>query len=461
MTLRHIAVIDIGKTNAKLAIVDARDLSEIDVITRPNVVLDGPPYPHFDVEAIWTFLLHGLSQFQKRLGIDAISVTTHGASCAMIAPDGALAAPILDYEHSGPDDLAADYDAIRPGFEETGSPRLPMGLNLGAQLHWQFAQDPGLRERTSAIVTYPQFWGHQLAGVLASDVSSLGCHTDLWIPSEARYSSLVERLGIADKMAPARRSAEVLGPVLPQISAQTGLNPDTPVHCGIHDSNASLLPHILNRTAPFSVVSTGTWVIAMSVGSEEKNLDPSRDTLVNVNALGAPVPSARFMGGREFELGMNGQTSACHEQTLAAVAQDGPMLLPALVPESGPFQGQHYSWVGSVPLHGTQERAAALGFYLALMTAECLSLTGHKGPIFVEGPFAKNKGFCGMLTAATNCTVVATDNTTGTSQGAALLALNDRALRPAFEGTRYLPQKNRTYEQYANNWRRSLKTRLD
>ena len=461
MTPRHIAVIDIGKTNAKLAIVDAHDLSEIDVITRPNVVLDGPPYPHFDVKAIWTFLLNGLGEFKKRIGIDAISITTHGAACALIAPDGALAAPILDYEYSGPDDLAADYDAIRPGFEETGSPRLPMGLNLGAQLHWQFAQDPGLRDRTGSIVTYPQFWGHQLAGVLASDVSSLGCHTDLWNPSEAQYSSLVERLSIADKMAPARRSAKVLGPVLPQISAQTGLNPDTPVHCGIHDSNASLLPHVLNRNAPFSVVSTGTWVIVMSVGGEKKTLDPSRDTLVNVNALGDPVPSARFMGGREFELGMNGQISTGNEQTRAAVAQDGPMLLPALVPESGPFQGQHHSWVGSVPLPGTQERAAALAFYLALMTAECLSLTGHTGPIFVEGPFAKNKGFCEMLTAATNCTVVATDTTTGTSQGAALLALNGRALRTALEGTRYLPQQHRSYEQYANTWRRAVTARLD
>ena len=51
---------------------------------------------------------------------------------------------------------------------------------------------------------------------------------------------------------------------------------------------------------PFSVVSTGTWVIAMAVGGAAVELDPARDTLVNVNAFGEPVPSARFMGGREF-----------------------------------------------------------------------------------------------------------------------------------------------------------------
>ena len=52
-------------------------------------------------------------------------------------PDGDLALPVLDYEHDGPEQLAADYDAARPPFAETGTPRLPIGLNLGAQLFWQ------------------------------------------------------------------------------------------------------------------------------------------------------------------------------------------------------------------------------------------------------------------------------------------------------------------------------------
>ena len=42
--------------------------------------------------------------------------------------------------------------------------------------------------------------------------------------------------------------------------------PGTPVLTGIHDSNASLLPHLIDRKPPFAVVSTGTWVIAMAIG---------------------------------------------------------------------------------------------------------------------------------------------------------------------------------------------------
>ena len=63
MSKRHVAVIDIGKTNAKLALVNLANLSEIAVVTRPNKVLPGPPWPHFDTEGHWEFLLHSLAFF--------------------------------------------------------------------------------------------------------------------------------------------------------------------------------------------------------------------------------------------------------------------------------------------------------------------------------------------------------------------------------------------------------------
>lgn len=456
MMRAQIAVIDIGKTNAKVAIVDASDVSEVAVVTCPNTVCTGPPYPHVDVEAIWDFLLKALAEFHARYRIDALSITTHGATGGLIAADGSLAAPILDYEHTGPDDVAGDYDALRPSFEETGSPRLPMGLNLGAQFHWQFLQDATLLDRTASVVTYPQYWGYRLSGALSCDVSSLGCHTDLWNPFEARFSPLVERLGIADKMAPARKSTDILGSILPEVAQRTGLKPDTPVYCGIHDSNASLLPHVLRRSPPFSVVSTGTWVIVMTVGGPKIALDPSRDMLINVDARGHPVPSARFMGGREYELILDGGNVSPDAEVLDRVASEGPFLMPAIVPESGPFQGRQSCWVGPEPGQGTPERNAAVSFYLALMAAECLSLTGHEGAVIVEGPFAANVGFCEMLSVATDSPVISAPSATGTSQGAAMLALPLRAVQEKRDseprGNNSMPE----YRTYAERWRQAV-----
>jgi sugar (pentulose or hexulose) kinase len=453
-TPRHIAVIDIGKTNAKLALVDLVTLQERAVVTRPNTVLPGPPWPHFDVEGHWAFLLDALADFHRDHRVDAISVTTHGACAALLDASGALAAPILDYEHEGPDAVAADYDAIRPSFAETGSPRLAGGLNVGAQLHWQFSTDPGLRDRTAHIVTYPQYWGYRLTGVVASDVTSIGCHTDLWNPRESTFSSLPSRLGIEDKIAPVRKSTDLLGSILPEIAARTGLPTGTAVSVGIHDSNASLYPHILTQEAPFSVVSTGTWVIAMAMGGSVQALDPRRDTLLNVSARGEPVPSARFMGGREYEMIRAGHSAPASDADILEILESQTMLMPAVEPLTGPFQGKAMRWIGQEPGPGTGARIAALSFYLAMMTDACLRLTGASGPTIVEGPFANNAEFMGMLEIATERPVLRNQSATGTSIGAALLIGKSDALSTPIPIDH--PENATLRHAYAANWRRHV-----
>ena len=87
-TLRHVAVIDIGKTNAKVAVVDLQSNTEIAVRKQANHVLSGAPYPHYDVEKIWVFILSALSDLQRETSIDAISVTTHGATAALLDDAG-------------------------------------------------------------------------------------------------------------------------------------------------------------------------------------------------------------------------------------------------------------------------------------------------------------------------------------------------------------------------------------
>lgn len=449
----HVAVIDIGKTNAKLALVALPSGREVAVTTRPNTVLAGPPYPHFDTEGHWAFLLEALARFHMQHGVDAISVTTHGAAAVFLDAKGDLACPVLDYEHSAPDTMAEAYAALRPEFATTGSPRLAMGLNLGAQLHWLLARDPGLAARTASVVTYPQYWGFRLTGQQACDVTSLGCHTDLWAPFQGQVSPLVARLGLEDKLAPARPSSEVLGRLRSDLAVQTGLRATTPVHVGIHDSNASLLPHVMGRKAPFSVVSTGTWVIAMAVGGAPVALDEARDTLVNVNALGDPVPSARFMGGRAHDLALGPTPPEATPEDEAEVMARGLHLLPALVPDCGPYPGRQARWIGAEPAMGSGIRSAAVGFALALETATCLELVGHRGPVIVEGPFARNPSYLRMLEAVTGPVEVA-EGATGTAQGAALLA--GKGTAPRTRPVALSPQARAALCDHAAQWRAAV-----
>ncbi|WP_434055976.1 MAG: FGGY-family carbohydrate kinase [Roseibium sp.] len=458
---RYAGVLDIGKTDAKVAIVDLQAECEVDVLTSPNVVLPGPSYPHFDTAALWDFICNALRQLNASHPIDALCVTAHGASGVLLDACGDFAAPVMDYEFSGPDELASEYDDMRPDFAETGSPRLGMGLNIGAQLFWQFRSDPGLADRAAAFLTYPQYWVFRLTGVQANEVSSLGCHTDLWKPRQQRYSSLVGELGLSGKMAPVRRANDCLGTVTTEVAQRTGLSPRTAVFCGIHDSNASLLPHLLRREPPFSVISTGTWVIAFAIGGRRVELDPGRDTLMNVNALGDPVPSARFMGGREYEEVMASRAPGCEPGEAETVLAGNIMLFPAVETRSGPFQGRQACWSVDDSQLSDGERFAAVSYYLALVTAEMLTEIGAQGPTIVEGPFAQNDCFRVMLRAASGRQVeVQEAAATGTAIGAALLVRSESAGRGRTKRhSQKTPVLDPALDAYAQTWRQTVRRR--
>lgn len=449
--MKHIAILDIGKTNAKTVLLDAESGVEIAVRRISNAVLRDGPNPHYDIEALWRFFLDSLSAFAKETGIDAISITTHGASAALVDENGDLAMPVLDYEHDYPPEISAAYARIKPDFAETFSPSLQHGLNLGAQLHYLKTVFPAEFSRVHHILTYPQYWAYRLTGIAASETTSLGCHTDLWLPEKAAFSPLVDNLGIRDRFPPLRSAFDALGPVLPEIAAQIGLEKPVPVHCGIHDSNASLLAHLIGREAPFAVVSTGTWVVSFAVGGNLKELDPKRDTLANVDAYGRAVPSARYMGGREFDLmteGLKPPSNDERESVVLRVLERQIMALPSAVPGCGPYPDRTLQWLDAETASANECYIAAC-LYAALMTDACLGLLGADGPVIVEGPFAGNEAYLQALAAFTGREVVAVQGSTGTALGAGLLA----GARPPVTPTRIFAPQDGSYSAYQAQWR--------
>ncbi len=446
--MKRVAILDIGKTNAKLVVLDAEAGVEIAERRMANTVLRDGPYPHYDIDALWRFTVESLAAFARAPGFDAISITTHGAAAALVAEDGGLAMPALDYEHDYPPEIRAAYAAIRPDFVDTFSPPLALGLNLGAQLHYLKTAFPDDFARTRLILTYPQYWAWRLSGVAAVEATSLGCHTDLWLPGRGAFSPLVDRLGLRALFPPLRSAFDALGPLRPEIASEIGLDRPVPVYCGIHDSNASLLAHLIGREAPFSVVSTGTWVVSFAVGGDLRGLDPKRDTLANVDAYGRAVPSARYMGGREFDLMTHGLQPPDNAEALVAhVLQRRIMALPSAMPGCGPYPDRRLRWLNDQGATES-ERYVAACVYAALMTCTCLDLLHAAGPIVVEGPFAKNAVYLRALAGFASRTVEAVRGSTGTALGAALLT---GAVRPALNAETFRPDGG-AYEAYRRSW---------
>ena len=452
----HVAVIDLGKTNSKIALVDTAAAEEVSVIKQASTVNTGGMYPSLDHQAIEAFVFDSLSYLSSTYKIDAITVTAHGATAALIDSSGKLALPVIDYEFRGIDELSDEYDVHRPSFAETGSPKLPGGLNIGAQLYWQQTKFPSQFASTRCILTWPQYWTNWLGGQRYNDVTSLGSHTDLFDPRQNRYSSLVEAMGWHSLMPAAIRPGKSSGTLDPALAKRVGLSPTIPIFSGIHDSNASLVPHLLTQSSPFTVVSTGTWFIVMAIGGTPIELDEHRDTLLNVNAMGQCVPSARFMGGRERELSsMSSEVNEDALKKLLSNTETPSMFMPSVVQGTGPYPNATSTWIGASCRDEPEVHDCALALYLALMTHECMEMIGSAGPTFIEGPLAQDRQYAQMLTAISERPVLISDSETGTSIGAAML-ISPPDNPPKCRSVSLDQSRREQLMHYAMLWRQNL-----
>ncbi len=414
-----VAVLDVGKTNVKLVTL-APDGTLLCERAIPNRVLPGPPYPHEDVESIWTFCLDALREANRAHQIREVIPITHGAAGALV-DDRGLLLPVMDYEFARVEEIEGEYRPLRPPFEESFSPRLPAGLNLGRQIAWAKRRHPAAFAAARHYLPYPQYWAFRLCGVAASEVTSLGAHTDLWAPLGGRLSSLATALGLEDLLQPMRRAYDPLGRIRPEVAAATGLRETVTVRCGVHDSNASLLPHLASRPAPFTVISTGTWVILMGVGAALERLDPADDTLANVDVEGRPVACARFMGGREYAAIVEGMPAQADAASFERIVASRAMALPCFGGQGGPFAAQRGEIRGDV---ARIDLPALATLYLALMSDVSLTRLGATaGDLIVEGSLATNAAYCRLLAAfRPGQTVSAAEDAAGAARGAALLS---------------------------------------
>jgi L-fuculokinase len=416
-----IAIMDIGKTNTKVTLV--ADGRVIEQRRRHSKSHPAPPYLQLANDVIWDWALEQLADLARQVDITDIVPVAHGASVAAI-DDAGLVLPMLDYELDIPD-FDAEYDRIARNFAATGSPRLPCGHNTGRQLFWLQRKFPERFARTKAIVGYAQYWSFLLSGVAASELTALGCHTDLWQPRAADFSPLVDKAGWRKLMPPLRGAGDVLGPIKPEIAVRTGLSPNCRVRCGIHDSNATFLRWRLRMQEPFTVASSGTWIILLTAGGTLPANGEHLDCLGNVDALGNLVASARFMGGREYEI-IKGDAADDPEppaQRLAALAASPCFALPAFSDQGGPFAGTRGRFVDANGNDAIPWRRATLAaLYAALMTDLALDLVSARGPILLEGPFAANEAYIAALAALRPIGEIRPSlDAHGTSLGAAML----------------------------------------
>ena len=286
-------VLDIGKTNVKLTFIDSINNKTIKFFTTKQKNIYRHGIKILNSNSIFEWALKKITYIGKKHNLDKFVCTAHGTSIALISYDDKELLACTDYEYKF-DKLFNNYKKIAPKFNESFSPFLENGLNIGQQIYYLYKRKQKLIKETKYILNYPQYIVWKLTSSFSSEISYVGCHTHLWDFKRNKLSSFVKKIKLEKKFPKIRKAWDTIGQRKIGESNLKIIN-------GIHDSNASYLYFKNSDIKNFTLVSTGTWYIIFNQKTPLKNLNPSLDMLANIDVFGKPVPTMRFMGGREYD----------------------------------------------------------------------------------------------------------------------------------------------------------------
>lgn len=295
-----IAIFDVGKTNKKLFLFDEQYKIVFERSARFNETIDDDGEPCENLESLRLSVFDSLREIfrNKNFDIKAINFSAYGASFVHVDEDGKPATPLYNYLKAYPEELKKRFYDAYGGEEkfsyETASPVLGH-LNSGMQLYWLKYAKPHLYEKIKYSLHLPQYMSYIISGNFYSDITSIGCHTNLWDFNKSDYHEWVYKEGIIDKLAPIVSSEHVVPPAFPGGSYLVGI--------GLHDSSAALIPYLVSFHEPFILISTGTWCISLNPFNHQPLTaeELQCDCLSYLTYQGKPVKASRLFGGNEHE----------------------------------------------------------------------------------------------------------------------------------------------------------------
>lgn len=428
--MKTIAVFDTGKTNIKLSVTDEAG-GLIETLSTPNTAVDGPPYRHHDLAAVENWLIAGLAALASRHDIAAIVCTAHGSGGVLVGEQGP-AMPMIDYEQAIPPEIDDEYRQIMGSFRERGSALMLGAAHLARQMLWLQRGWPDVFAKARHFLAIPQYWAWRLSGVAASEVTSLAAQSHLWCAAESRPAALIKAMNWERLLPPLRPAWSKLGDIKPEIAERTGVAPMTAVLCGIHDSSANFYQYQAAGLHDVTVVSTGTWIVAISDRSGPDFDVEWAGLCCNADVEARPLPGMLTMGGREFAMVAGEDETSTSENDVAQLIETRTMALPSFGSDDGLFPGTSRKGRLQGPLAERADMRHSLALlYAALLTDKCLQLV-RTPTIVLDGSFVRDPLY-GALVAALNPDrrVLVNADQYGTATGAALLASHETRQTPA------------------------------
>ena len=429
-----IAIIDVGKTNKKLFLFDENYAMVYERTARFTETVDEDGFPCENIESVRLSLFDSLRDVfsKKEFEVKAINFSTYGASFVYLDENGNTITPLYNYLKPYSEELKKQFYDTYGGEEQfsrlTASPVLG-SLNSGMQLYRIKHEKPEAFEKIKYALHLPQYLSYIVTGKAYTDITSIGCHTNLWNFEKNAYHEWVSKEQILDKLAPIMPSTHVGEAAFPMSKATVGI--------GLHDSSAALIPYLVNFNYPFLLISTGTWCITLNPFNDSPltSDELKKDSLQYLNYKGKPVKASRIFAGYHHDeqvkkIAVHFKTDVSEFKTLAFSTQflksftekyrlDFPVLLRSSTPDTlnflsrklTDFSTSHEAYYQLIIDIVTQQYASS---HLVLNNSSI-------SRVFVDGGFSQNTIYMNILACAfNNMEVFAASMAQATALGAAL-----------------------------------------
>jgi sugar (pentulose or hexulose) kinase len=415
-----IAVIDVGKTNKKLFLFDQDYNIVYERSARFLETTDEDGDPCENLESLRLSVFDSLrSLFNKKdFEVKAINFSAYGASFVNIDEDGNPVTPLYNYLKSYPEELKKEFYDTYGGEEAfslcTASPVLG-SLNSGMQLYRLKIEKPEVFERIQYSLHLPQYLSYLISCKPCSDITSIGCHTNLWDFQKNDYHQWVYTEGIFEKLAPICPYDETTKAVFPGNNYLVGT--------GLHDSSAALIPYLVNFHEPFVLLSTGTWSISLNPFNDTPlTIDElKQDCLCYLHYQGKPVKASRLFAGPEYEEGVK---RIADHFNLNAIKYRNIGFNPEIISGLKRNEQVKFSERELASFANDEEAYHQLMFDIIVQQVKSTQLVLNGSPVkrlFVDGGFSRNAVYMNLLAISfPGLEVYAASMAQATALGAAL-----------------------------------------
>lgn len=293
------AIFDIGKTNKKLFLFNENYEIVLEKSTQFSEIQDEDGFPCEDVNLLKDWVLASFEEVAQLVEYDirALNFSTYGASFVHVNENGETVAPLYNYLKPYPECLRKQfYDTYGGELEFTQKTASPIlgSLNSGMILYRLKYEKTSLFAQIKHSLHLPQYVHSLFTRNFYSDITSIGCHTNLWDFEKNQYHEWIEKEGISEKLALISSK-----PLFFNYSEKKSFKIGT----GLHDSSAALIPYLQTFEEPFVLISTGTWCISLNPFNHIPLTanELAQDCLAYMQYTGKPVKASRLFAGNEHE----------------------------------------------------------------------------------------------------------------------------------------------------------------